>query len=248
MEDKTPVVEEIAADIFMGNFTKKYLEAAKRAQRLLDGSLYATYYDIQKGSLYGHQIKLTPSGRPGFSVNENIQPVNLGEICKKRTGVKVERWNTKHNKMILEQEQILTTHNLATLFETLDLKEAMQERFLDLAKDCFAYSAQTLQTWKPDWHSQMLQVKNSAYSWRQMIFYLSFVSDLEFQSFLEFTSKFLQKSSPQLEARLHPIVRGLLLASQGISPFSAEARQQGAKAFLGWSEEKHWLFSLPANE
>jgi hypothetical protein len=41
-----PIVDEIAADIFMGELSEKFLRAAQRASRFLAGTLYATYYDI----------------------------------------------------------------------------------------------------------------------------------------------------------------------------------------------------------
>ena len=45
-EMKVPLVEELAADIFMDNFSPKFIEAAKRAAELLDGSLYARYFGL----------------------------------------------------------------------------------------------------------------------------------------------------------------------------------------------------------
>jgi hypothetical protein len=41
-----PLVDELAADIFMGEFSEKFTEAARWAARLLDGTLYARYYGI----------------------------------------------------------------------------------------------------------------------------------------------------------------------------------------------------------
>ena len=41
-----PLVDEVAADIFMGKFSGKFVESAKRAADLIEGSLYATYYGI----------------------------------------------------------------------------------------------------------------------------------------------------------------------------------------------------------
>ncbi|MCE9635583.1 MAG: hypothetical protein K8T90_07755, partial [Planctomycetes bacterium] len=48
---RLPLVEEVAADIFMGTFTEKYLRAAQRAGELLAGSLYETYYGIDFGAV-----------------------------------------------------------------------------------------------------------------------------------------------------------------------------------------------------
>jgi hypothetical protein len=41
-----PIVGEVAADIFMGEFTQKYADAAITAAELLQDSLYERYYDI----------------------------------------------------------------------------------------------------------------------------------------------------------------------------------------------------------
>ena len=41
-----PLVEEVAADIFTGTFTAKWADAAAAASSLLDGTLYARYYDL----------------------------------------------------------------------------------------------------------------------------------------------------------------------------------------------------------
>jgi hypothetical protein len=46
-----PWVEELAADVFMGRFSAKYLRAAQLAGRLLAGSLYARCYDIDYSAL-----------------------------------------------------------------------------------------------------------------------------------------------------------------------------------------------------
>jgi len=41
-----PLVDELAADIFMGRFGRKFLDAARCAATLLDGNLYANYFAI----------------------------------------------------------------------------------------------------------------------------------------------------------------------------------------------------------
>jgi hypothetical protein len=41
-----PLVEELAADIFMGTFSAKFLQAAQLAGELLEGTLYERYYGI----------------------------------------------------------------------------------------------------------------------------------------------------------------------------------------------------------
>jgi hypothetical protein len=41
-----PLTEEMAADIFMGEFSPKHAAAARLARQLIGGTLYARYYDI----------------------------------------------------------------------------------------------------------------------------------------------------------------------------------------------------------
>ena len=48
-----PLVEELAADIFMGTFSAKFLRAAKLAGELLEGSLYERYYAIDYAAVAG---------------------------------------------------------------------------------------------------------------------------------------------------------------------------------------------------
>jgi hypothetical protein len=59
--DDLPWVEELAADIFMGRFSGKYLRAAQLAGQLLTDSLYAHYYDIDYPAL----TAITVTGRRG---------------------------------------------------------------------------------------------------------------------------------------------------------------------------------------
>src|SRR5690606_5868728 len=46
-----PLVDELAADIFMGEFSGKFVRAAKQAAQLMSGTLYQTYYGIDYGQV-----------------------------------------------------------------------------------------------------------------------------------------------------------------------------------------------------
>ena len=56
-----PLVDEVAADIFMGHFSGKFVEAAKRTTNLIEGSLYATYYGIDCGEVRHLPAPTTPT-------------------------------------------------------------------------------------------------------------------------------------------------------------------------------------------
>jgi hypothetical protein len=61
-----PLVEEVAADIFMGTFTQKWRRAAATASQALAGSLYARYYDLPDPTAYGPKPARSrgPAGYP----------------------------------------------------------------------------------------------------------------------------------------------------------------------------------------
>ena len=100
-----PWVEELAADIFMGRFSAKFLRAAHLAGELLAGSLYARYYDIDYAAL---PVPDEPGKRGSSSAA-------FDALCRSRAGAPRGHGPVAANGMVIEQAQILTTHNLATL-------------------------------------------------------------------------------------------------------------------------------------
>lgn len=86
-----PFTEELAADIFMGRFSPKFKRAAQLAHTLLAGTPYAERYELDPAALDG----------------------DFDQLCFARAGT--EPGGVRENRKIIEQAQILTTHNLATL-------------------------------------------------------------------------------------------------------------------------------------
>lgn len=79
-----PLVDEVAADIFMGEFTGKFLQAAKRSAKLLEGTLYENYYGIDYG-----QLRSIPEVEPAkekrwFRRETRDQ---FAQLCSKMAGV-----------------------------------------------------------------------------------------------------------------------------------------------------------------
>jgi hypothetical protein len=97
-----PLVQEIAADIFMGRFSKKYAAAFELAARPLSGTLYARYYRVGDEALELARRAAKPA--EAFS-----------ELCTQRAQTPGRSWCVVCNGMVVEQAQILTTHNLASL-------------------------------------------------------------------------------------------------------------------------------------
>ncbi|WP_433359819.1 hypothetical protein ACQPZX_25635 [Actinoplanes sp. CA-142083] len=193
-----PWVEELAADIFDGRFVTKYLKAAQLAGELLAGTLYERYYGID----YPAIARLTADGKVATP---------FGELCRRRAGD--PRGNVAANGMVIEQAQILTTHNLATL-----IRGAGTPAPGDAAAQCFA-KASRLARGLGGPHANR-QVKDIAYAWRQMLFFASLSGD---------ASSFV--AGLPAEGRLAPVVTGLREVLDG----------REARPFTGWTVRRHWL-------
>lgn len=144
------------------------------------------------------------------------------------------------NGTILEQEQILTTHNLAAAFEVLGLTEPLRGRLPALAQACFRFICKREQIRTEKWHARLVRVKNSAYAWRQMVFFLSFLSPSEIEAFLAWAGEHLWAQGADFQKRFDPALRGLTIAAVGGDLDQAE-RTGAARRFLGWSTTRHWL-------
>lgn len=243
---KMPIVEEVAADIFMGEFTEKYLLAAQLAATLLAGSLYELYYGISYAQVLELGAPPPPAAQgpaKGLSAlwqrvvgqPESPLPVVKGppratglfELCQQLAGEAVGGTRSvARNGRILEQEQILTTHNLATLMQALDLRELLQPELLELSRRCFTWICKEQQHSFSDWRLRLHMVKNTAYAWRQMIFFLSLAPPLEVEEFLHWATAHLQAQPQEFQQRFSPTLAGLSRAAAGASP--------GAARFLGW--------------
>ena len=229
------LVDELAADIFMGKLSVKFVRAALVAADLLSDSLYAVYYGIEYSQL---QKVLAPAQLATGEIDQTSQPAAdvFVQLCASRAGVELGGWDPAKNGMIIEQQQILTTQNLAVLYSGLELNELLEIHSVAMAKQCFTWICRRLQMKPHSWHEELITLKNSAYAWRQMVFYLAVSSKENLAQFLEWAEEHFGKQGTQFKVRFQPAFFGLLLAAKGTSSDSRNAR-----CFLGWSKEKHWL-------
>ncbi|MEU4765090.1 hypothetical protein AB0H12_17710 [Actinosynnema sp. NPDC023794] len=215
-----PLVEEVAADIFTGSFTAKWRDAAVVASRLLADTPYANYYDLPADWSEPPRTVLRWGKRtaPDFTA-----------LCRERAGA--SGGSVAANGMLLEQSQILTTHNLAVLIDGLDLTDEVRERAPELAWRAFGWLVRRLDQRPDHRHAALIQVKNAAYAWRQALFLLSFC---------EPAVRLAQAERLAGEARgtvLQPAVDGLLHVLHGGRFTAAGTARHGAGLrFLGWSD------------
>lgn len=231
-----PLVDELAADIFMGTFTGKFVEAARRAADLLDGTLYATYYDID----FARVRELAAprhGGRPRWLERPSKGKAHgFARLCAARAGVELGTWRPATNGRILEQEQILTTHNLAALVVDLDLRESLRPQLGELARRCFRWICKQQQVRVYGEHTRLIRRKNAAYAWRQMVFFLALMPREEVPAFVAWAAEFFARQTASFRRRFDPILNGLAVAAAGHSPAIANALGEDVQVFLGWEE------------
>jgi hypothetical protein len=240
-ELKIPLVDELATDIFMGRFSDKFIASAVCAAEQLEGTLYAAYYDIDCSETRQWAAPPGKTLRTLFGLNPSDKTDRLAKLCAARAGVPLGTWSPAINGMIIEQQQILTTQNLAALFTKLDLRNPLGDQLSAMAQRCFTWICQRLQVKASDEHSHLIAVKNSAYAWRQMIFFLAQLPRAEWHDFLRWAQGHLQDQLPPFQHRFQPALTGLELAMEGRSPESQRAGAPLARRFLGWSQGAHWL-------
>ena len=84
------------------------------------------------------------------------------------------------NGAVLEQSQILTTHNLAVLVDALELADELREVAPEPRRPgpSTGSSAVAQAAPYPTGDSALILTKNTAYAWRQAIFFLSFCDEV----------------------------------------------------------------------
>ncbi|NOU28950.1 MAG: hypothetical protein HOO96_13685, partial [Polyangiaceae bacterium] len=153
-----PLVDELAVDIFTGVFTAKFLRAAQLAGRVLRGTLYARYYAVDFDEVLAiDDLVKSERGAP-FSRA-------FAALCERRAGTppatRLVAWNGK----VVEQQQILTTHNLVALVHGLDLLPSLDPELPRLARRCFTWICDEHQVRRDDAQARLQMVKNTAYAW-----------------------------------------------------------------------------------
>lgn len=238
------LTEEVAADIFMGTFTAKWGAAAAATSTLLAGTLYARYYDLPPADHPALAVTPAPEKKKGF---RKPTADAFAALCGKRANEAGTggSWVAK-NGAILEQSQILTTHNLAGLVVGLGLVERLRVVAPSLAARALRFVVRRQAQVPPGFKSQLQAIKNAAYAWRQAIFFLSFCAPEDQWAAIEgLVSEVAAAADRGWAARFEPAVAGLRMVLSG-GRFDEEGRGKApapAVRLLGWSAGKHWLFA-----
>ncbi len=208
-ELKIPFTAEIAADIFMGQFLPHFSEAADISLVHYAGTLYARYYNLP--------------------THANFQ--SLGEFCNQRARLRsTHNWSVAAKGMIIEQQQIITSHNLGQLLTAFDLSSL---KYAQMVTDCFDWICKRQQIPLRNWRAKLQMTKNTAYAWRQMIAFMSELPAAEQRAVFEELKDTAAAQSTDYQERISPALDGLGRAISG------ETLVETDIVFLGWVRGKH---------
>jgi hypothetical protein len=222
-----PLTEELAADIFMGRFSGKFIAAAKSAAGLLENSLYYSYYGIDAAAVRALPEKSVAPPKRWFRGSQDSEdPLNA--LCRRRAGVGPGQQGVASNGSVIEQQQILTTQNLAVLFQGLGLAETLRAELPGMVRRCFEWICDRQQVRYPDRHSRLIMLKNTAYAWRQMIFFLTVMGSEVREASLADLRRHFDQQPESFRSRFAPAMHGLMQHGTG-------------QVFLGWTGKPHWL-------
>ncbi|UYM18620.1 hypothetical protein [Endozoicomonas euniceicola] len=220
--------KELAADIFEKTFSVTFLTAAKYAAEQMSGTLYAKYYSIP----YNEILKYTASADSAYG----HKPISeeLYNLCFKLSCLSQKPEGSAGNGMIIEWQQIITTHNLAPFYDDILRSDNNEQHSKKRITDTAEWIVNEItKVYKVDYHldkdnpahypERLRRRKNIAYAFRQLIFYLSF-EEKSFQ--LEALS--MLKEIPDRLDKLHTGHKGKLLWDDSLTDGSSNPSLSGS--------------------
>ncbi len=229
-----PWTEELAADIFMGGFSPKFVAAAKLAAPILRDSIYERYYGLDYAAIAAFPEQDRPSSNSPFA-----------KLCQDRVGSSGgagHGYSPARNGAVIEQAQIITTHNLAAI-AGLGVQPADGD-WIGLAGRARDVATALASNIGDDRRSRRL-AKEAAYAWRHMLFFMAMAERGEQERFVS------HSEAMNAVTRLGPAWSGLAQIADGGSFESIDGRWVcvddrgvvGAQ-LVGWARDRrHWLIA-----
>lgn len=224
-----PLTEELAADIFMGRFSPKYLAAAKVAAGLLRGTLYGRYYGLDFQEVL--QLPQPPPRKKGLrgwleGRTTDHARASFDALCT-RDAPEGSRWSVARNGVIIERQQVLTTHNLAALVRVGDVRPSQS---WDVPALEAATRALELLDLAQRQDRPLATVKDAAYAWRQAVFFTSMIGEEAQREIVE-----RMRSLPKANQwPMSEVIDGLWQCAVN------GATGPSIRPFLGWTVGRHW--------
>eukprot|EP00727_Mastigamoeba_balamuthi_P004543 m51a1_g14087 hypothetical protein (1760) ;mRNA; f:18686-31090 len=216
------LTEELASDIFMGAFSPAFVRSAAHAARAMEGTFYADYYGLADAYAQLRGGAVTPEAFAALC----HRMAGLGDGGARRG------WSVADNGKVIEQQQILTTHNLAQLVDACGLRGAVDWAGLCERVWRWVVGAAGRVPEPRQRLARLRLAKDVAYAWRQLVFFYSLAGDRA--AVVARLREALQprggKQRPYAE-RLHELLRSL-------------EQPAGCRVLRAWvSGGNHWLWS-----
>mmetsp|Transcript_104030 Transcript_104030/g.164261 ORF Transcript_104030/g.164261 Transcript_104030/m.164261 type:complete len:767 (+) Transcript_104030:63-2363(+) len=225
-------VEEMPVDIFQGQFSPKFTSVSCLSAHLLQGTLYETYYGLADDF---QQLIL--------GVDKTY---SLVSTCARRAGLQ-SNWShggCAETGTVVEQQLLLTTHNLASLFSALSLEDL---DFPSIVHRCATYIYRTLAVAADAvlTRERLTHTKNAAYAWRQLIFFISMIGHSRGKGQPEQIVEVITAACSALQPEPSEKHKSLneRIAKHLISPlWQALGGKSPQEPFLGWTRREHWFW------
>lgn len=231
---EVPLVEELAADIFQGRFSLKFVNAARGAGRLLAGTVYERYYGLNYQALGAGDQGKYPRRWDQIRHRAGTRAADgFTNLCRELAGAD-NGSSTASNGAVIEWSQILTTHNLAVLVEN---GAQPAKPWARLADEAWATTCELLSL-APTQPRPLSTVKNAAYAWRQALFFMALDGP-------DGAKEFLQRNTASARSRVpRQVLQGLSHIIDG-GRFDADGRSPDGVRLTGWTSTDHWVLAEP---
>ena len=91
------------------------------------------------------------------------------------------------------------------------------------------------------YQARLIMLKNTAYAWRQMVFYLAMLDDHACKNAVNSLEAHFATQPMTFRERFLPLMNGLRKAVAGEVLPQQGPTVDGARVFLGWTVTRHWL-------
>ncbi|WP_125776458.1 hypothetical protein [Antribacter gilvus] len=213
-----PLVPELAADIFQDAFSARFVRASRHVADHA-GPAYLAYY-----GLADDLRRLAPRGddRTAFAT-----------LCRRRAraaGSGPSRWSVSRNGMVIEQSQLLTSHNLASLAAlgvVVDPEAAVRGAFADVVR----LARDATRAGESRRYLAMSRARAAGLAWRHVVWFAALLSPEAGRRLLRDLAA-TGREPAGLPGALARAVDDLCAAYDGTTP---------VRPLLGWSNGPHPL-------
>jgi hypothetical protein len=166
-------------------------------------------------------------------------------LCQRRAGPAPGSFVVA-NGMVIEQQQILTTQNLAVLVSACAAKDELISSAAALVTGCARAMVRMLGQIPAKSRARLRLGKDVAYACRQLLFFASLRPRAKFAGMVDDVAAVFAESDSVAGKLLQHVLIGLRQVATG-KPIEVAAAPATPQRLLAWSAGPHWLFrDLPA--